>query len=266
MRSTRGFTLIELLVVIAIIAILAGILFPVYGRARASADRASCASNLRQLALACLQYTEDWGERFVPAAPDIYDPGGGLVRWHGCRSDTSQPFDPSRGPLWQYLGRTGGVKICRAFDSLDSGHGNQFEKGCGGYGYNASYIGGTAYRYGSSPQSASEASKLSDVADPARTVLFTDAAIAQGPGAFASEYSFAEPVWFVTAGNRTLRSHPVPSIHFRHAGTANVAWCDGHVSAEKMSFTTTSNPYGGDNRAAHTGWFGPNDNSLFDLE
>jgi prepilin-type N-terminal cleavage/methylation domain-containing protein/prepilin-type processing-associated H-X9-DG protein len=57
-----GFTLIELLVVIAIIAILAAILFPVFARARENARRASCQSNLKQIALGVFQYTQDYDE------------------------------------------------------------------------------------------------------------------------------------------------------------------------------------------------------------
>jgi prepilin-type N-terminal cleavage/methylation domain-containing protein len=63
-RFSAGFTLIELLVVIAIIAILAAILFPVFARARESARRAGCLSNLKQLGTAFQMYTQDYDETF----------------------------------------------------------------------------------------------------------------------------------------------------------------------------------------------------------
>jgi prepilin-type N-terminal cleavage/methylation domain-containing protein/prepilin-type processing-associated H-X9-DG protein len=65
-RNHRGFTLIELLVVIAIIALLAAILFPVFARARESARRASCQSNLKQMLLGVAQYTQDYDENVIP--------------------------------------------------------------------------------------------------------------------------------------------------------------------------------------------------------
>ncbi len=62
--SRRGFTLIELLVVIAIIAILAAILFPVFAKAREKARQSSCSSNAKQMAVATLQYVQDYDEKF----------------------------------------------------------------------------------------------------------------------------------------------------------------------------------------------------------
>jgi prepilin-type N-terminal cleavage/methylation domain-containing protein/prepilin-type processing-associated H-X9-DG protein len=78
-RITRGFTLIELLVVIAIIAILAAILFPVFARARENARRSSCQSNLKQIGLGIMQYTQDYDERY-PAA--YYDITPRTAPWH----------------------------------------------------------------------------------------------------------------------------------------------------------------------------------------
>ena len=63
-RRGWGFTLIELLVVIAIIAILAASLFPVFAKAREKAKQSSCSSNLKQLGLAMLQYSQDYDEMY----------------------------------------------------------------------------------------------------------------------------------------------------------------------------------------------------------
>lgn len=81
-----AFTLIELLVVIAIIAILAAILFPVFARARENARRSSCQSNLKQIGLGILQYTQDYDELF----PKISTPVAAQppIGW----ADTIQPY------------------------------------------------------------------------------------------------------------------------------------------------------------------------------
>jgi prepilin-type N-terminal cleavage/methylation domain-containing protein len=84
-RQKTGFTLIELLVVIAIIAILAAILFPVFAKARENARRTSCISNLKQLSLGFLQYTQDYDERFPP------------ISWTDNAVVTPCPSSPSTG-------------------------------------------------------------------------------------------------------------------------------------------------------------------------
>src|SRR5262245_46123703 len=61
-RPPSGFTLVELLVVIAVIAILAGILFPVFAKARASARKSTALSNLKQIGAALQMYTADYDE------------------------------------------------------------------------------------------------------------------------------------------------------------------------------------------------------------
>ena len=70
MKTARhAFTLIELLVVIAIIAILAAILFPVFASARAKARETACMSNGKQIALAMIQYAQDYDGRWVDVWP-----------------------------------------------------------------------------------------------------------------------------------------------------------------------------------------------------
>ena len=104
-----GFTLIELLVVIAIIALLAAILFPAFARARENARKASCMSNMKQLALGFLQYTQDYDEQW-PIGTHAY--GGAYnvgVGWGGqifpyvksaqiykCPSDPTVPASASQ--------------------------------------------------------------------------------------------------------------------------------------------------------------------------
>ena len=91
---------------IAIIAILAAILFPVFARARENARRSSCMSNLKQLGLGMLQYTQDYDE-FLPSG--VRGPGAYAgMGWSGqilpyvkstqvflCPSDSGRPGVPA---------------------------------------------------------------------------------------------------------------------------------------------------------------------------
>lgn len=74
-QGRRGFTLVELLVVIAVIAILAAMILPALGRAKAQAARTNCLSNQHQIGFAYHMYTSDNNE-FYPAQLDWHAGGG----------------------------------------------------------------------------------------------------------------------------------------------------------------------------------------------
>lgn len=83
-RTPRAFTLIELLVVIAIIAILAAILFPVFGQAREQARQTACSSNVRQIGMGVRMYVQDYDETFpIFYAYNTKDPVTSARAWSG---------------------------------------------------------------------------------------------------------------------------------------------------------------------------------------
>lgn len=241
----RAFTLVELLVTIAIIAVLAALSLSAVNAARARGDAAKCVGNLRQLAAAALTYLGDSGGQYVPAQ----EPSN-TVRWHGARGGVSGKFDPTKGPLAPYLGEDRRVKLCPALRSVLTGS-ESFEDGTGGYGYNAAYIGGT-------PLDPFKPERAANVPAASSVVMFADCAFPRASG--LQEYAYAEP-WRAVDYRGRPRSPLAPSVHFRHSETANVAWCDGHISAEKPSKLGGRNSYGGDAADWKIGWFGPEDDN-----
>jgi prepilin-type processing-associated H-X9-DG protein/prepilin-type N-terminal cleavage/methylation domain-containing protein len=243
-----AFTLVELLVTLLVIAVLFTIAIAGARTVRDGSDAAKCVANLRQLASANLAYAGEHGGQYVPAQ----EPAN-LIRWHGVRDSLTARFDPTRGPLAPYLGEHRRIQTCpsllRVLHGLET-----FEDGSGGYGYNATYIGGI-------PADGFTPERLANIPAPVRVIMFTDCAFARPSG--LQEYAYSEPFQWVDYRGRP-KGPLDPSTHFRHSKHANVAWCDGHITAEKWSMLGGENRYNGDSGKWKIGWFGPdNDNGYW---
>ncbi|MCD4831968.1 MAG: prepilin-type N-terminal cleavage/methylation domain-containing protein [Anaerohalosphaeraceae bacterium] len=265
--NKKAFTLVELLVVISIIAILLAILMPALGAARSQGKAIVCKSNIRQLVLANTGYATENNGFYVPAASDMWISAGflrgGYHRWHGVRKNGYEPFEPSKGLLVSYLA-DGKVKECPKRVKFVDDQTN-YEKGCGGYGYNMTYIGSRIWSDSYTKYAYETTARDSKIGQPAQTLMFADCAISNYEQDLI-EYSFAEPPFTVYKGQPITSFYMSPTIHFRHRDKANIGWVDGHISAKAMAKSDRENNWRVLSSEMNLGWFDPLDNSLFDLK
>jgi prepilin-type N-terminal cleavage/methylation domain-containing protein/prepilin-type processing-associated H-X9-DG protein len=246
----RGFTLIELLVVIAIIAILAAILFPVFGRARENARRSSCQSNLKQLALAQLQYTQDYDETF--SGSNIKVGSGGICGGGGSNPD----YNPWGKVLQPYLKSTQ-VFYCPSVTQLSAlavTYDCNFYKFTS-YGWNFNAL-------GDDPASSFyKVVRVAQIQTPTEVIMFADDMgdpnggtspnagyyVMHPPSSFASYPDPSGTPWwehdYVGSGSIVLSGQA--RLSQRHFNGANVAYVDGHVKFSVLPgpLTQGNNPH-----------------------
>ncbi len=243
--STRkaGFTLIELLVVIAIIAILAAILFPVFAQAREKARQTSCLSNQKQIGLGVMSYVQDYDETY-PSSVD-----GQYHQWYEVVDPYIKNGEAAADGL--RYGK-GGVWNCPSFP-VDNGQAQN-------YGANDDIFAAN-FKAHDDPSNILQPSPLSVIPSPSDTIIIAEKG-ANGIGASYETFLTLQGWWtqgsVLTGGvydpakdnsfcSYNLCTNPAnpdrdepdganmwegaKTVRYRHTGTANVLYADGHAKA-----------------------------------
>jgi prepilin-type N-terminal cleavage/methylation domain-containing protein/prepilin-type processing-associated H-X9-DG protein len=232
--ANKAFTLVELLVVIGIISVLISMLLPALNKARESAQRIACASNLRQVAMAWTAYTAD-NHGKLPVLLSYYwdatpsNPNPSATPTYYYWASMLKPYLSDKTNLTNSYNYTvsdsvssSGVFQCPSWENHSSGVAyvayGMVMYGVGGRYYSGFYPG---YR------------RSVEIKDPATQLLFADS---QYFHPTALNWRGWYYVWLGSTHTGTYTG-----VSFRHGKLANVAFCDAHV--ESQSWDQLEKPY-----------------------
>lgn len=242
-RVPGGFTLIELLVVIAIIAILAGMLLPALGKAKAKGQGIACLSNLKQLQLAHLLYADEYNDVLVPNL----EPGDAVGSWiKGWLDYSASPdntntlylINPTHAKLAPYSNFSPGVYKCPADRSAVTIAGRRYSRvrSVAMSVAVADPVGGTWLNQKISTPKFKLYFKMSDfqVGSPSMIHVFVD----EHPDSINNG---AFGVWMSDLGNPT-RAYIFDFPASYHNGACGFSFADGHAEIRKWIDARTKAP------------------------
>jgi prepilin-type N-terminal cleavage/methylation domain-containing protein/prepilin-type processing-associated H-X9-DG protein len=191
-RERVGFTLVELLAVIAIMAVLASIVIVSIGSIRSAAGTSRCASNLRQLGVVVILYSQDHKGAAVP--PNYYN----ALTTGGYLPVITQSDMQAHAGVWACPSDEA-VRSTISATPID----------------NVSYV-VNCQRVGLPPEywNVSKLTKVSDVENPGRIIYFSDAKSSSGG-----------TKWWITKASANW------NIDLRHGGKAHALFFDGHLES-----------------------------------
>ncbi|MHC5109930.1 MAG: hypothetical protein ACYTHJ_08640 [Planctomycetota bacterium] len=213
----QAFSILELLVVVGVLMLVLGILLPSLNDARKKAQRVTCLSNQRQIALAIQAYAQDYQDR-LPIAHYFDQNRLAFVAWDtttfAASSTQSEP-----GLIWEYVsGQV--VQQCPTYDGSSNTPGDFYT----GYNYNTSYL-GRGQNEGEFKGMREAPAFLSEIRFSSTAAMIGDGGWAHGANKFmrAPGDSGAAPGVVMTGGQS-----------YRHQGFTNVTFVDGHGRATRV--------------------------------
>ena len=237
-----GFTLVELLVVVAIVAILASMLLPALGRAKAKARSIQCLSNLNQLSLAVRMYAGDHSGAFpynFGSADTRKSIGDGtylnwannVMSWELDSDNTNRVWATTRG-ISPYLGNSVGIYRCPSDNALSAiqrsaGWRNRIRS------YSMNAMMGDAGKFSQAGGNINNPSyrqfhRDTEIPNPANFFVFVD----EHPDSINDGYflnKFYSREWF-----------DLPASN--HGGVGVLTFADGHGETRKWAFESTKPP------------------------
>jgi len=258
----KAFSLVEMLVVVAIISLLVAIIFPVFGTVREKGRQTTCTSNLKQIGMGMLQYSQDYDEMETYSYFCVQSNGNFEYTW----SDAIYPyvrdadvfdcpddlFVPTSGSFEEFLPPTASNPTASEYapgsylaNSSFRNNSKASPRVGGNYGPIVTSLNGSL------PVSVSQ------INSPSTTALVFDGAQYSPTGAtwtYSTYYSYVAYDWNQEAYYPPTATQVYPMLEMcnpcaatsagnggataivaRHSGFVNVAWCDGHVKAMQLT-------------------------------
>jgi prepilin-type N-terminal cleavage/methylation domain-containing protein/prepilin-type processing-associated H-X9-DG protein len=214
----KAFTLVELLVVIAVIAVLLAVIVPSLARAKEQGRGISCLSNLRQLYLAAIVYTENHNGSFPIAYYSREIDSAKTSYYWDFTIGPNQEVLP--GVLWQDEAMIEKIQQCPSYRG-DSGTTSDPYTG---YNYNTSYIGHGQLEMPPEPD------RWNQMRRPAYCALFGDDQYVSGDISSANKF-MRSPL--ASDSDWNFSGRQAGTQGFRHNQRTNVVFCDGAVDTRE---------------------------------
>lgn len=227
-----GFTLIELLVVIAIISLLAAMLFAAFSRARENGRKTSCLSNMKQIQVAIMQYS-DVNDETMPLTFADFEPA----------NNTWEPAKGEKGWVEAIQPQIQNLQVFNCPSDSSTATSSASTTQCD-YAYNSAL--------GFSAGGARIPRIMADISNPASTILLLEAVPGDATNSAPAVRNKTGPMTGANAFTNTKLA--------RHLGGSNLVFVDGHAKwyqavsdteSDKIMGPNTTYAASGDNPTLH---------------